>query len=164
MKLHELFESEERSVSSAIGSLTPHADGDIMCAHNYLTSLKGCPSRIEKDFYCDNNELTSLEFAPSYVVGDFYAYNNKITSLHNIHKQIKHIGGFLSLENNPIKSHVLGVLLIDGLQNILMYHQSNDRLNDTVAKILRKHLQGDRDIFACQEELIENGFEDFAQL
>ena len=34
----------------------------------------------------------------------------------------------------------------------------------SVEKIINKHLKNGRDIFACQEELIENGFEAFAQL
>ena len=162
MKVHELFE-EERSVLSVMGKQLEYYDATFICDSKELTSLEGCPSKIGKDFYCDNNNLTSLEGAPSYVGEDFYAHKNTIKSLHNIHKQIKHIGGILSLEENPIRSHVLGVLLIDGLQNIYMHHRYDNRINN-VAKILRKHLQGDRDVFACQEELIENGFEEYAQL
>lgn len=33
-----------------------------------------------------------------------------------------------------------------------------------VQNIINKHLKGDRDVFACQEELIEAGYDEFAQL
>ena len=52
---------------------------------------------------------------------------------------------------------LLGLLLIDGLQKVFLD-------NMKVRVIINKHLKGDRDVFACQEELIEAGFEDFAQL
>ena len=142
MKVHELFEETERSILSVLGKM---------------------PERVEGDFYCYHNGLTSLEGAPSWVDGIFNCRDNNLTSLHNIHKHIKHIGGMLYASRNPIKSHVLGVLLIDGLQNIFL-HDVTDERPVMVAKILRKHLHSDRDVFACQEELIENGFEDFAQL
>ena len=67
------------------------------------------------------------------------------------------MGGILYLKNNPVKSHVLGVLLIEGCKGITLD-------NDIVHLIINKHLEGERDVFACQEELIEKGFEEYAQL
>jgi hypothetical protein len=55
---------------------------------------------------------------------------------------------------------VLGLLLIDGLKAAFFSQGWNDELQT----IINKHLAGERDVFACQEELIENGLEDFAQL
>lgn len=108
------------------------------------------------DWNC-SDKLTSLEGAPSSIGGDFSCYNNNLTSLHNIHKQIKYIGGYADFERNPITSHVLGLLLIDGLMKVFLD-------NKKVEEIINKHLAGDRDVFACQEELIENGFDEYAQL
>jgi hypothetical protein len=48
-------------------------------------------------------------------------------------------------------------LKIDGLTQVLLD-------NKPVQKIINKYLKGDRDIFACQEVLIEAGFPEFAQL
>jgi hypothetical protein len=202
MKLHELFESEERSVLSVKGKQPDHVTDHFSCANNKLTSLEGAPSSVGGTFFCANNKLTSLEGAPSSVGGNFNCYNNKLTSLegapssvggnfncynnkltslegapssvggnfncynnnltslHNIHKQIKHIkhiGRWVAFEDNPIKSHVLGLLLIDGLYGVILD-------NREVSDIINKHLKGERDVFACQEELIEAGFEEFAQL
>jgi hypothetical protein len=144
MKIKELLESQEKSLvgMKIDGKIPPvegkwkgdficsgnnlmslegapsSIDGDFYCYHNQLTSLKGAPSSVGGDFYCYNNQLTSLEGASPSVGGDFYCSNNQLTSLKDVHKQIKKIGGVFSCSNNPIKSHVLGLLLIDGLTEI----------------------------------------------
>lgn len=164
MKLSELFEAvEERSVLSVLGEF-PDSTKTFICNNKGLTSLKGSPSSVETSFDCHDNELTSLEGAPSFIGGNFFCYNNNLTSLHNIHKIIRYIGGCAYFNNCPITSHVLGLLLIDGLEEVYFTHGWNDELQT----IINKHLKGDRDVFACQEELIENGLEesleDFAQL
>lgn len=122
-----------------------------------LSALGEQPEHYRGNFYCSNKHLTSLEGAPSFINGNFYCVENRLESLHNIHKQIKRITGYANLRSNPILSHVLGVLQIDDLYRIYL-----DNL--FVETILNKHLEGDRDIFACQEELIEAGLEKFAQL
>ena len=52
--------------------------GFFKCIHSQLTSLRGCPRKIEKFFDCRYNKLTSLEGAPEEVVGDFVCSYNKI--------------------------------------------------------------------------------------
>ncbi len=131
--------------------------GYFNCYNNKLTSLKGGPTKVGGDYFCSKNKITSLEGVASSIGGDFYCTRNRLTSLHNIHKQIKHIGGHAEFQQNPIKTHVLGLLLIDGLTEVLLDKRY-------VEDIINKHLKGDRDVFACQEELIEAGFEDFAKL
>ncbi len=130
---------------------------DFSCTSNKLTSLEGGPTKVGGDYFCSKNKITSLEGVASSIGGDFYCTRNRLTSLHNIHKQIKHIGGHAEFQQNPIKTHVLGLLLIDGLTEVLLDKRY-------VEDIINKHLKGDRDVFACQEELIEAGFEDFAKL
>ena len=83
-----------------------------------------------------------------------------ISLLRYIHKIIKHIGGRAFFNNCPITECILGLLLIDELEFVGFSHGANEELQT----IMNKHLKGDRDLFACQEELIENGFEDLAQL
>ena len=177
MKVHELFEDEEISILSVKGVLPDYFNGTIFasdlnltslegspsiidtlyCDNNQLGSLKGGPTTVKNNFVCENNKLTSLEGAPSSVGGYFARFENKLTSLHNIHKQIKRIGLNANFEFNPITSCVLGLLLIDGLKTVYL---GNTKVQD----ILNKHIKGDKDIFACQEELIENGFDEFAKL
>jgi hypothetical protein len=92
--------------------------GYFTCYNNKLTSLKGAPTEVGGKFHCHNNQLTSLKGAPSSVGGKFYAINNELESLKDVHRQIKKIGGEFECSGNPIKSHVLGLLLIDGLTEV----------------------------------------------
>ena len=178
MKVHELFEEEEKSILNTFKRHPKNVKGNFLCTYKSLDSLEGAPLTVDGYFDCGANNLKSfkysphtvlglacfnlnkiksLEGAPSYIGKDFRCFNNKLTSLHNIHKHIKHIGGEADLRYNPIKSHVLGLLLIDGLKKVYLD-------NEKVQVIINDHLKGDRDVFACQEELIDNGFEDYAQL
>ena len=110
------------------------------------------------NFSCASNELTSLEGAPSHVGGDFYCAFNELTSLKDVHKHIAEIKGIFYAIDNPIKSHVLGLLLIKGLRVAQLD-------NTQVAEILNKHLgKGRVGMLMAQEELIEAGLEEFAQL
>ncbi len=132
--------------------------GHFNCSSNNLKSLKGGPKLVSDYYDCEYNQLESLEGIAEHIGDALYAQDNKITSLHNIHKHIKHISRFAQFRNNPITSHVLGLMLIDGLKRVSLS-------NSKVQEIMNKHLgRVDRDVFACQEELIENGLEDFAQL
>lgn len=148
------------------------------CSGNYLKTLEGGPSVVGRGFYCSNNQLESLKGGPTFVGNDFTAHNNKlknldfapfsinghvcvnqneIASLHNIHKSIKRINGTFDLVNNPITSNVLGLLLIHGLIEVYLDNQK-------LQKIINNHLSGHRDVFECQEELINANLDDFAKL
>lgn len=134
-----------------------YVGGEYFCGDNELTSLKGAPTKIFADFVCDDNYLTSLEDVPSSIAGNFICSSNKLTSLKGIHKQIHSIGGYADFSHNPITSHVLGLLRIKGLKSVSL---SNRKVEIIINSCLGKKI----DIFACQEKLIEAGFEDFAQL
>ncbi len=182
MKVSELFESGVKSVNALLGAKHKKFQDHVNtfdCSYSGITTLKGSPSIVDKTFDCSNNKLTTLEGGPSKVDGNYMAYSNKLltsleggpsyvgerlelsfcglTSLHNIHKIINHIGDGADFTKNPIKSHVLGLLLIDGLEQVWFN-------NKKVQSIINKHLKGDRDVFECQEELIEAGLDEYAQL
>lgn len=127
------------------------------CDTNLLKSLVGAPKEIRHNFGASGNQLESLEGVPRRVGGNLTLYRNKFKSLKGIHKHIDYIGGYLDCSENALESHVLGVLRIEGLNEFLID-------NDDIQNIINKHLEGDKDIFACQEELIAAGFEEFAQL
>ena len=181
MKLTELYEGTERTYKNAfkttwqIGnnidcqkqflvSLEGAPDivnGNFDCDSNQLTSLKGCPTRVTGDFSCNDNIIGTLEFCPKYIGGDFYAFRCGLTNLHNIHKHIDYVFDTFIVSRNPIKSHVLGLLKIKGLQSIRLD-------NEKVQKIINKYLAGipldKRDILGCQQDLIDAGFEEYAKL
>ena len=132
--------------------------GVFDCSRCQLTSLVGAPPSISGGFYCDNNYLTSLVGAPA-SVNSFSCSVNQLTSLQDVHKHIKQVNGTFFVTTNPIKSHVLGLLLIKGLTAVYLD-------NKKVQGILNKHLpsQGVSSVLEAQEELIQAGFDDFAQL
>ena len=132
--------------------------GDFNCSDTRLTSLKGAPSHVDGYFYCSDNRLVSLVGAPSHVDGSFSCSVNKLTSLKDVHKHITEINGKFYAVGNPIKSHVLGLLLIRGVTEVRLD-------NKQVKEILNRHLgKGRVGMLMAQEELIEAGLEEFAQL
>ena len=93
-----------------------------------------------------------------YEVGHFDCYGNELTSLKGVHRYIAEIQGNFFASDNPIKSHVLGLLLIKGIAKIQLD-------NKQVEEILNRHLdKGRAGMLMAQEELIEAGLEVFAQL
>lgn len=156
-------------------------EGPLFVANNTFKDFNGAPKVVSANFDISNNPITSLEGCPKdiglflkasgclidkfvpggiKVVQDVNLNKNKLTSLQGIHKQFSHIGGKLYLSLNDIKSHVLSVLLIPGLQEVVMDNQD-------VERIINKYLGmggGRQHIMDCQAEIIEAGFEDLAQL
>lgn len=131
------------------------------CFGNRLTSLAHYPSEIGGTFECGSNLLTSLEYCPSIVGGDFMRADNRLPSLENIHEQIKKIGGEFWCFDNPIKSHILGLMLIDIGGNITT--DLGD--GEDVDMILNKWKnQGRKGVLGAQRELLELGYAELAQL
>lgn len=150
------FNCEYNKLTSLEGG-PKEVDSMFLCSYNTLTSLKGAPRKVGKDFICVNSKLTSLEGIPSYIGGYFDCSNNRLTSFKDIHKFTTEIHHRFYCEDNPIKSHVLGLLLIPGIKRIV-----ND---DKWANILNKYIgQGRKGMLDCQNELIEDGLEEYAQL
>ncbi len=137
--------------------------GNFNAMENELESLKGSPSKIGGNCILSHNNLTSLEgITPEIGImrGDLYCDSNKLKDLKNINKHIKSVAGKMIFFDNPIKSHVLGILLVKNCTSVELD-------NIGVEKIINKYLpntRGREAIFDCQEELINAGFEEYAQL
>ena len=129
--------------------------GDFSCEGNELINLIGAPRKVLGTFNCYQNQLITLEGAPEYIGGGFYCRTNNLSSLQNIHKIIKHAPK-LGFGSNPIKSHVLGILLIDGIENVFG--------DQSWLRIINNHIHGDKDVLECQEEMISAGYKAFAKL
>jgi hypothetical protein len=176
MKLHELHESIGRTAADLDFDYDGDSDfdcyeqrltslrgspnfvaGSFVCRNNYLTSLKGGPEEVVYNYDCSKNKLTSLEGAPKIIGGYFYCAFNSLTSLEGIHLKISRIDGYANFKKNPIKSHVLGLLLIDGLHKVWFDNENLD-------EIINKYLKGSRDVFECQNELMDAGLDEYAQL
>ena len=134
--------------------------GNFYCSFNQLTSLEFCPKEVGGDFYCFNNQLTSLEFCPKEVGGDFYCFNNQLTSLADIHKHLKKMNWTFYAHGNPIKSNVIGLMLVAGCKEVKLD-------NKEVMNIMNKHFKspfGSRRVLECQSELLEADLGAFAEL
>jgi hypothetical protein len=59
--------------------------GKFNCRSSNLTTLEGCPKKVQSNFYCYDNKLTSLEHSPKIVEGNFYCRDNdNLTSLESL--------------------------------------------------------------------------------
>jgi len=134
--------------------------GNFHCYKNQLTSLEFCPKEVGGDFYCYKNQLTSLEFCPKEVGGDFYCSSNQLTSLADIHKHLKKMNGTFYAPDNPIKSNVIGLMLVAGCKKVSLD-------NKEVQNIMNKHLKspfGHLRLLECQEELLSADLREWANL
>lgn len=134
---------------------------DFDCSDNRLTSLEHCPKTVGGAFRCSSNALTSLEHGPVAVGYEFYCSGNRITTLKDIHKMITKIGGAFYCNRNPIKTHILGIMLIDIGKKI------HTELGDgtDVDEILNKWKnRGRKGVLGCQRDLIDAGYKELAQL
>ena len=80
----------------------------------------------------------------------------KITSLKNIHKLIHEVHGTFYFDTYNVRSHVLGLLKMKYLKEV-------DCNKNALSNILNKYLP-EGDLFDCQNELSDAGFEEYAQL
>ena len=134
--------------------------GDFSCYNNNLNSLEGCPSSVGGDFSCTKNHLTSLEGCPSSVGGHFGCSANQLTSLTGIHKILKQMNGTFFAAGNPLKSNVIGLLLVKGCKEVILD-------NKQVEEIMNRHLKspfGNRRVLECQSEMLDAGLDEFTKL
>lgn len=153
------FDCQANKLTSLEGAPS-YVGGSYICALNTINSLKGVPETINGSFDCSFCGLSSFEYFPKVIKGDFKMVCNGFISLKDIHKHIKQIDGELNTYSNQIRSNVLGLLLIKNLKKVMIS-------TGEVMSIVNSYLPNDRGMDAvleCQAELIEAGFEDFAEL
>ena len=92
--------------------------------------------------------------------GNFGCYNNQLTSFEGIHKILKSMNGTFYANKNPLKSHVLGLLLVKGCKKVELD-------NKVVEEVLNRYLpntRGSKAVIEAQSELLDLDLEEFAQL
>ncbi len=189
MKLHQLREGRDFSGTGYKDLAGWHhvhevLYGDLEVNETGLDSFKNAPKEISQGgLYAAGNNLSSFEGAPKKVDRPgVNLCNNKFTSLHNIHLHMPVIRGNLVMSGCPIKSHALGVLLIDGLDGFEAREQilgewqyrlttiTDDdslKVRNTWWYIIDGFLpngRGNAALYECQEALIKAGFEEYAHL
>ena len=171
MKLNEIKKIYEGTMKNLLGFTingkkitkdTPNEvwTGHFYCSEKNITSLEYCPIEVHGNFDCSYNKLKTLEHCPKEIHGNFNCSNIKLKSLKGIHKQLYEMNGVFYAHNNPIISHVIGILLVKGCKKIYI-------TDSKVMYILNKYLpntSGMKSVIECQSELLDAGFEDYAQL
>ncbi len=111
----------------------------------------------------EGGHLTKIDVPINLPKGYIRITHTDITNLKDIHKVLRVRA--LRMFSNPIKSHVLGLLLIPELTSFTLdaYSINFDESLRAASKILQKHLDT-RNILACQEDLIDAGLCEFAKL
>jgi hypothetical protein len=111
---------------------------------------------VAGDFFCHGcTSLTSLEGAPSLVAGDFFCYGcTSLTSLEGAPSSVS--GSFSCYGCTSLRKPILRLLKIKKLKKIIYD-------NADVQAIVNGHMQ-DKNIAACQTELMKNGFKEYAKL
>lgn len=163
VNIHHRDVRDGRFISSYIDM---EVKGDFNCADTKITTLEGGPKKVMKDYYANRCQLTSLEGAPNFIGSEFMANSNFITSLEGIGKKyLREINGYLSMYNNPLKSNVLGLMLIKNIKSFQINYAPY-RMDENIAaklqEIMNGHLRGD--IMECREELVQAGLKEFAKL
>ena len=148
-------------------------DGELSATHNALTSLHGFPAKgVGGDVdFTDNAELKTIEGIADTLNGSLIMSGTGVTTLNGWHKILKKMDGYIDISNCDIQGGLLSPLMIHGCREIKMTKMLDGTSADRrtvigeVLKIVNKHLQSeDKDIFACQDELIDAGYSDFAQM
>ncbi len=131
------------------------------------------PEIDDKIFYSSGkNPVHSVTRFPPIIKGHLLLnYNCEFTSLKDIHKHIKEIHGKIYCDCRKITSNILGVVLIKGLKGFSTgagYRKSRPN-GWELETIIEKYIPANEtyeggDPMECQDELIDAGFEKYAQL
>ncbi len=96
------------------GDLTNQSiKNSINVKSKFLTSLEGCPKKVNGNFDCYHNKLTSLEYSPEIVNGLFFCSYNKLKILKG---NVKEINGVFNCENNPNLKNVREEIIKYGIK------------------------------------------------
>jgi hypothetical protein len=164
-------------------------NGEFRIHADKLQTLEGCPRQVAGDFILKCDSLKTLEGGPRVVAGvyradclgltslkgmarvideDALVYSESLTSCSGIHKDLKLVHGGKFAFPDKVSSSILGFLMINKLMEVRAVSISGGRSvkfpSHRAATIVTRHLQGDRDVLECQEELITAGLKEFAKL
>ena len=140
-------------------------NGAFTCSmHKKITTFNGSPKMVNGAFIVSDCNISSVEGLPEFIKQNCFITKNPIKTLKNIYKNVKEIGGKLYVENS-VESNVLGVLKIKNLKELIFLNK-NTYTKTEISNIINKYLPNPNmsQILDCQNELIEAGFEGYAEL
>ncbi len=153
-----------------------NVNGHVKLSYEGLTKIELKFNTIVDYFDLSNNMLTSIENIP-YNCYTIDLSNNDITSLEGIGTYLNACEEF-NISNNDIISGGIGLLLVDGLKHIISHNNPmatwkeredfkafREEPFQKALSIIRKYLpKGKKSILECQQELIDDGLEQYATL
>jgi len=130
-------------------------------SHMNLSTMVGCPKIVTNKFDVSHNSIRTLEGLPlNAQVVDLR--NNPIQSFEGIHELRDCVEMWIPCS---ITSNMLGLLKMKTLKKL--YCDTNFNTGNTqfhaAFKIVKHHFDNGRNLFACQEELIDNDLKDYAE-
>lgn len=136
---------------------------NVRVKETQFTSLKGI------DYFCDiltlndNTSLRSFEgLKKSTSIRSIHLHNQYFFNIHNSHKILSNDLKDIQVFNTPIIGGLLSLLMLSEFKTL---GSSLINLDFKVARnIINKHLQGDRDLLDCQEEMVQAGLKEFAKI
>ena len=141
-------------------------DGDATFFKCGLTSLKWVPSFVGGGLDVASNKITSIDdMTETTILGGWDLKKNQIKSFHNIHKKVTRCNGLILIDRNPVESHVLGFILIEGLEGVSVDEDLTNEPVQQAFEIVNKYIgKGKSGVIEAQEEMLDLGLDDFAQL
>ncbi len=129
--------------------------------NDYYKDIITKPLKLREDFVAIYDAIPPFKVVHDNIALNFSISGDKENSFHDIHKAIDTKDLRICVHSShKITSSVLGLLKMPRLQN-LMY------IMDPVPEwfnIVHKHFEGEKDLVACQRELIEKDLDEYAEL
>ena len=131
--------------------------GNVDIGRNQISSLMGCPPKIKGYFTCRNNLLENFVGGPVEVLGEMDATENPLKSLEGFPTKLEKVYLTYSPSLPLLRTLVCKrVILVSPSGTLKKYNT----LHLKVEKILNKYAgKGRREMFWCQKELEDAGFE-----
>ncbi len=107
-------------------------------------------------------DIDTIEIFPNIVRGHLGISSNQIRSLVGVHNHLKYCPQ-IDLSNNDIMEGGIGLLLVEGLFKIIN-HGKIHALNKAMQIINNYLILGQAGLLECQQELIEEGLDQYAKL
>jgi hypothetical protein len=133
------------------------------CNYTNITSLKGAPKIVNGVFDCIHTKIISLDYAPLKCT-TFRCSKNSILHLQGIGRSYLKECETIVLPDT-IKSNILGLCRVKNLHTFYIYDKYVNYIRFgelfEALQIVKKYLNTDGS--DCAEELMQNGFNDYAK-
>ena len=162
---HFTLKPSKISKMKSLENAPTNVDGSFVAAYLGLQDLKGCPPMVSDVCDLSGNALTSWAGAPAYC-GELKVIKNKITSFTGISREVLNLSTLTV--DDKINRGILELLDLEHLEELSIFDFGNlpkDKSDELikVSRIVNSCLNGSRDVFDLQSDLIDAGLEDWTK-